>query len=85
MNLLANLPKQGYGSSNTRNVARAFFQNPELASEVINISKDLIERLDIIFLTHSNIEQQRPLNCMYKSIPGTTCPRVYIKFSCMGA
>ncbi|KAG8231059.1 hypothetical protein J437_LFUL010257 [Ladona fulva] len=34
MNILIDLLKQGYGSSNTGNVAKVFFQNPELASEV---------------------------------------------------
>ncbi|KAG8232539.1 hypothetical protein J437_LFUL012889 [Ladona fulva] len=51
MNLLVDLPKQGYGSSNTGNVGRVFFQNPELASEVTGISKDLTERLNIILCT----------------------------------
>ncbi|KAG8232038.1 hypothetical protein J437_LFUL012062 [Ladona fulva] len=40
MNLLVDLPKQGYGSSNTGNVAGGFFQNPELASEVTGINID---------------------------------------------
>lgn len=51
MHILVDLPKQGYGSSNTGNVARAFFHNPKKASQITQVSEELIKRFGTILRT----------------------------------
>lgn len=40
--------KQGTGSSNNGNVARRFFSNPQLASQITGVSEELIKRFSVI-------------------------------------
>ena len=35
-------PKQGYGTSNTGNIARKFFKNHELVSDILGIDRELM-------------------------------------------
>ena len=41
---------QGTGTSNTGNVARRFFRDPEKAAEATEVSEDLIRRFAVILL-----------------------------------
>lgn len=49
--LLLDIPKQGFGTTNDGNTARRFFSDPQLASRITNVDKNLINR----FATISNV------------------------------
>lgn len=46
--MIVDVPKPGYGNTNTGNVARRFFQNSDLSSTITGIDKILIERFHVI-------------------------------------
>lgn len=46
--LIVDIPKTGFGNSNTGNSSRRFFADPEAASEITGIDVNLIRRLKII-------------------------------------
>lgn len=48
LSLIVDKPKPGFGNTNDGNVARKFFQNYEISSEVTGIDKELIHRFYII-------------------------------------
>ncbi|GBP27410.1 hypothetical protein EVAR_17110_1 [Eumeta japonica] len=45
MSLLVDVPKAGFGNTNTGNVSRRFFCDPETASRITGVDLDLIKRL----------------------------------------
>lgn len=45
LQLPVDIVKQGFGTTNTGNVGRAFFENAERVSQLIGVEKDVIERL----------------------------------------
>lgn len=53
MDLLIDMPKPGFGTTNDGNTARRFFRNPELASEITGVSEEFIRRMNIILITIS--------------------------------
>lgn len=55
--LLVDMPKVGFGNTNDGNTARKFFSDPELASNITGLDKNLIYRCSVILNT---------LNCSYK-------------------
>lgn len=48
MGLLVDIPKAGYGNTNDGNTSRRFFSDPEAASSITSIDKDLIIKFKII-------------------------------------
>lgn len=46
--LIIDMPKHGFGNSNSGNTSRRFFSDPELAAEITGINIKLIERLRVI-------------------------------------
>lgn len=46
--LIIDMPKPGFGNSNSGNTSRRFFSDPELAAEITGIELSLIKRLRVI-------------------------------------
>lgn len=42
MGLIVDIPKAGFGNTNDGNASRRFLMNPEIASQITGISKELI-------------------------------------------
>lgn len=51
--------KQGFGRSNTGNMAKNFFSHPKTVAETLNLSFELVKRLAIIMIV---ISCQLPIN-----------------------
>lgn len=54
MGLIVDKPKPGFGNSNDGNTARRFFADPDKASLITGVDKDLIIKFHIILATVSS-------------------------------
>lgn len=54
MGLLVDIPKAGFGNTNDGNTSRRFFADPDTASRITGIDKNLIQRFKVILETMSS-------------------------------
>lgn len=54
LGLIVDRPKPGYGNTNDGNLARRFFQNADVSSDIMGIDKNLIHRFHIILQVMSS-------------------------------
>lgn len=60
MGLLVDVVKQGWGSSNDGNTARAFFSNPQVSADITGIDVQLIKKFHIILQVISSSHKIDP-------------------------
>lgn len=52
--MIVDVPKSGFGNTNTGNLSRRFFENPEISSRITGVNAELIKRYKVILETISS-------------------------------
>ena len=76
MNLNVDKVKQGSGTTNTGNVARAFFSNPEMASDITGIDCQLIKNISYMLQA---INSKYPIDIPAYREFGQNTARLYVQ------